>query len=333
MDQQTTFSLKRRWDGPSAFSSVPRKRLCSKEEEELIFCDESLDMETLLDDVDVDLPVTMRTEKSHYLDSFSHVGLNEDEAKLQALVQREFALQESGDSVTIHTMKLLDKKGFKNSIRRGIMKWLLKFQRDVNITLLSMATSIQVLYRYVSKTEELPLHKFDLATVTALWIGTKIHEDEDFTLDDLCRFIDNRHTKEDIVNCEREIVRLLNYSLVCSTEVEIAYQMLSMCTPSQQKIIKPHVSMIIDACMLDTELNIPGCVACKGVSCVLASLRFVNQDHSELLTSLDRVTSASQNNIKLVDSRTMKTFHELLTKVFGSVSRSESPTSVMDCAM
>ena len=62
-----------------------------------------------------------------------------------------------------------------------------------------------------------------------------------------------------------------------------------------------------------------------GVSCVLASLRFANQEHSDLLTSLDRVSNASSNMIKLVDSRCMKTFHELLTKVFGSMSRSESP--------
>ena len=286
-------------------------------------------MESLLDQVDVDLPEDNMAH--HYLDTVSDVGLNEEEAKLQALVKRELALRESGNCITLSTMEMLDSKGFKNSIRQGILKWLLKFQRDVKITLLTMATSIQVLYRYVSKAE-VPIHKLDLATVTALWIGTKIHEDEDFTLDDLCRFMDHRHTKEDIVSCEREIVRMLDYSLVCSTEVEIAYQMLSMCASSQREIIRPHVAMILDACMLDTDLEIPGCVVSKGVSCVLASLRFANQEHSDLLTSLDRVSNASSNMIKLVDSRCMKTFHELLTKLFGSMSRSESPTSVM-CTM
>jgi len=250
--------------------------------------------------------------------------LSNAEASLHALLLREVRLRDAGQTVTASTFFCLDNKGFSSHLRKHMVRWLMKFQQQLELTSLSVATALNILYRYVAS-NDVPLAKLDLATLTAMWVGTKIHEEDDLALDDLCYFLQRRHTKEDMIECERLMVKSIHYSLVCSTALEIAHQTMDVCSAVQRDAIGVFVAIILDTCLLDTCLATDHSAAIKGVASVFAALDYAGFDNEGLVAALKCVHFPGDSK-KLMHCTSL--FRDVLTRTCGP-GRSDSPVSVL----
>lgn len=347
---------------PSAFSSVrPRKRSCSDGEEcdefellemeenelgrsELFSCEEDIaHLDTLIADDDLGhLPIEgsskgnvasgstvlstiSRQERTKTTERES--GLEKQEERLRALFQRDAMLRVGGNAVSSKTLDKLEARGLNKMLRAHLMRWLMLCQKKLGLTLLTMATAVDILYRFMVESDT-PIRQVDLVTVTALWVGTKIHEVKDLSVIDLCRFLENRHSKREVVRCEREIVRCLNYQLVCSTDVEIAYQTMKVCSKDVEHVVCPYVRLLLDVCMLDADVARTYDAVTRGVACVYAALRYAGLDVAPLQTRVKRSSpSVEEDSRRDSISVCAEMFHRVLVKVCG---RATSPVSVCD---
>lgn len=249
--------------------------------------------------------------------------LSPAESRLQALFEREKRLSEADETVTEKTFTALDNKGFTSHLRQHMVRWLMKFQQQLELTSLSVSAAVNILYRYVAR-NSVPIANLDLATLTAMWVATKIHEEDDLALDDLCRFLQKRHSKQSMIHCERSMSHSLGYSLICSTDLEVAHQTLELCTPKQREAVHAFVDVILDTCLLDTELANQYNAGVRGVASVLASLGYSGFEDTNLAEALQRI------GLNLEDKRVtqcVSLFRKVLERTCGP-SRSESPVSV-----
>ncbi|KAK6089473.1 hypothetical protein P3W45_001610 [Vairimorpha bombi] len=116
-----------------------------------------------------------------------------------------------------HDITNVSRKNFKLTIhksshRKKLIRWLYEVTRDFKYSQATFAISIYILDSYTQKCG-FDLNDYQLIGITSLFVGAKIDEKLCKSIDEYVAVTDNYAKKEEIINLEREILKVLDFDI------------------------------------------------------------------------------------------------------------------------
>ena len=110
---------------------------------------------------------------------------------------------------------LTRQKEINEKMRSILVDWLIDVHFKFGFTDETLFMTISIIDRYLS-ISQITRTNFQLLGITALMISCK-HEEIDLPkIDDFTYITDNAYIKEDVINMENEVLKVLNFSFVSS---------------------------------------------------------------------------------------------------------------------
>ncbi|KPI94796.1 G2/mitotic-specific cyclin-B [Papilio xuthus] len=113
----------------------------------------------------------------------------------------------------------IEKDHFKNQthitgkMRATLLEWLAEVQHQFSLVLETFQITVGIVDRYLQIVPDLPRNKLQLVGVTALFIASKYEEIYAPNVNDFIYVTDCAYTKEELFQCERDIIVKLGYCL------------------------------------------------------------------------------------------------------------------------
>ncbi|XP_013134762.1 PREDICTED: G2/mitotic-specific cyclin-B1 [Papilio polytes] len=113
----------------------------------------------------------------------------------------------------------IEKDHFKNQthitgkMRSTLLEWLAEVQHQFSMLLETFQISVGIVDRYLQIVSDLPRNKLQLVGITALFIASKYEEIYAPNVNDFIYVTDCAYSKEELFQCERDIIVKLGYCL------------------------------------------------------------------------------------------------------------------------
>lgn len=156
-------------------------------------------------------------------------------------------------------------------MRAILVDWLVDVGLEYRIVPETLHLAVSYLDRYLSVTPVLR-SKLQLVGITAMVLASKYEEIYPPSLDEFCYITDNTFTKEEILQCERDMLRVLNFELTVPTaRVFLKRYLRAAQADSKTEYL---ASYFVELSMLDYRMlnYLPSCIASSAVFLALLTL-------------------------------------------------------------
>lgn len=176
----------------------------------------------------------------------------------------------------------MDNQPYINEImRRILVNWLIDIHYKFNLREETLYQTIWIIDAYLSK-EKIDIKYLQLLGISAFFISLKENETFFPTLYTLVLLVDNAYKKEEIVEFELKILKVLDFNILAPTSYNF-YKMISMAFNFDKSLFF-FGKYFLDTCLIDYQMNkYPSSVI--GISCVYIVMKFFGIDNYEELFS------------------------------------------------
>ncbi|CAK1544664.1 unnamed protein product [Leptosia nina] len=108
---------------------------------------------------------------------------------------------------------LKNQNDINGHMRATLIDWLVELQRQFSLLLETFQLAVGIIDRYLQVVPDVPKNRLQLIGVTAIFIASKYEEIYPPDVTDLVYVTDHAYTKNEILTCEKEIMRKLDFSL------------------------------------------------------------------------------------------------------------------------
>lgn len=132
---------------------------------------------------------------------------------------------------------------FKNQLEinkrmRGILiNWLLEVHMKFNLKLRTMFLTCNILDRFL-EFKHIPKKKLQLVGIASFLIASKYEDIYPPEIDDFCYLCENIFTKNDIIECESEILSFLNFDLIFVSAFDVGEYFLKIYNDESENLRK-----------------------------------------------------------------------------------------------
>ncbi|CAK1553939.1 unnamed protein product [Leptosia nina] len=133
-------------------------------------------------------------------------------------------------------------------MRAPLIDWLVKLQCEFSLLLEALHLAVGIIDRYLQVAPNVPKNRLQLIGVTAIFIACKYEETYAVHVTELVQVTDRAYTKNEILTCEKEIMRKLDFSLARPIPLTFIRRFIKVahCTRKNDYLAK----YFVDLCLL-----------------------------------------------------------------------------------